>query len=156
MIRGTKLLAIATVCFSLSSCATLSTRLKTPQKPAAGYEMVNTDNPGEQTNVKSSMVFGKYTIIELTSKYCGVCEEMKPYLMRLHDARPDIVVRAFDIDRKGSSGIDFESPLADQYGIHFVPFFYIYNDKGVKIAEGQDASKQIMEVIQKEASKIEH
>lgn len=136
---------------SLSSCArTLSDRIPAANQKnnaAEGYVDVNADNPGEEVNVKSSVVYGKYTIVDFTSPGCGPCQEIKPYLQQLHDVRPDIVVRSFDINREGTKGIDWDSPLVKQYGLRSVPSFKIFNERGLLVAEGKDASQQVLSVL---------
>ena len=145
---------VLTATLSLCSCAKT---LSDPIPPSAqrnnsaeGYLDVNEDNPGEEINIKSSIVYGKYTIIDFTSPGCGPCQQVKPMLKQMHDFRPDIVVRSFDINRKGAGGIEWDSPLAHQYGIHSVPSFIIFNEKGVQIADGGAASDQVYGVINKD------
>lgn len=140
---------------ALSSCAantSLTNRLNVKPVKAEGYVMVNEDKPGEDINIKDSLVFGRYTVMEFTSEYCPSCLQIQPYLKTLSMTRPDIAVRSFLIDRAGSDGIDWKSPLATRYNIHTVPGFIIFNDKGVKIADGDAARDQIKNVIQAENS----
>lgn len=148
------LLAISVSVLCISACSkTLSDKVPAASQrnnSAEGYLDVNEEDPGKEIDIKSSIVYGKYTIMDFTSPGCGPCQEIKPYLQKLHDKRPDIVVRSFDINRSGTDGIDFESPLASQYKLDFVPYFKIYNEKGVQIADGRDATKQVFEVVNKE------
>ena len=111
--------------------------------------MVNEENPGESIDIKRSLVRGKYTIIEFTSPFCCPCQQVKPYLHKLNDSRPDVVVRAFDINRKGIEGIDWEAPLAMKYGVSSVPRYQIYNERGAKISDGHDASNEVTDMINK-------
>ncbi len=146
---------------SLSSCATKSLTNKIPShsqknNSQEGYLEVNSEKPGEEINIKSSIVYGKYTIIDFSSPFCGPCQQLKPFLQQLHSKRPDIVVRAFDINREGSQGIDWQSPLAQQYNLRSVPYFKIFNEKGVQIAEGRDATQQVIAVINKELFRKEN
>ena len=141
----------------ISSCGSLSEKLPASSRKisAPGFVNVNEDNPGQQTNIKSSIVFGKYTIIEFTSPYCGACMQMKPLLEALPEKRQDIVVRSFDVNRKEAMGVDFESPLAQQYEIHVLPSFKIFNDKGRQIADGSAARDQVRDLIEKELMQAE-
>jgi len=68
-------------------------------------------------------------------------------LERLTAARPDIIVRSFNVNRKGVDGIDWESPLVAEYRIRSLPYLEIFNEKGVLIAEGNSAKKQVIDAI---------
>lgn len=114
--------------------------------------MVNENKPGERIDIKNSLVFGRYTIMEFTSEYCGKCKAMQPLLETLSLTRPDIAVRSFDIDRSGSEGIDWDSPLAKQYNIHSIPAYIVFNDKGVKISDGNIARDDVEKVLRAENS----
>lgn len=135
---------------ALTSCASISSRLNVKPVKAKGYEIVNENNTGEDVDVKNSLVFGRYTVVEFTSEYCSSCQQIKPLLETLSMTRPDIAVRSYYIDRPGSQGIDWDSPLAKRYNIHSVPAFIIFNDKGVKIADGENARNQIRDLVNKE------
>lgn len=108
---------------------------------------MNEQHGGERAELTQAIVFGRYTVVEFTSQNCPGCREMKSYLETLYMSRPDIVVRVYDIDRPGCEGIDWDSPLAKQHNIHSVPGFIIFNEKGVKIADGPRASEQVKDVI---------
>ncbi len=145
-----KSFGVLALVLALTSCASISTRLNVKPVKAKGYEIANETNTGESVDVKNSLVFGRYTVIEFTSEYCSSCQQLKPLLETLSMTRPDIAVRSYYIDRPGSQGIDWDSPLAKRYNIHSVPAFIIYNDKGVKIADGEAARNQIKDIINKE------
>lgn len=112
-----------------------------------GYVDVNSRGPGKEIDVKKSIAYGKYTIIDFTSEYCSACEAIHPYLEELCKMRSDIVVRSFDVNRVGVEGIDWESPLVAQYHLRQLPTFRIYDSSGHLIAEGDSAKNQIMEAI---------
>lgn len=141
---------VLALALSLTSCASISSRLNVKPVKAKGYEIVNENNTGEDVDVKNSLVFGRYTVVEFTSEYCSSCQQIKPLLETLSMTRPDIAVRSYYIDRPGSQGIDWDSPLAKRYNIHSVPAFIIFNDKGVKIADGENARNQIRDLVNKE------
>lgn len=145
----TSLIAVSFV-LALSSCASLSTRLTGKPVKAEGYILVNAGNPGQDIDIKNSLVFGRYTVMDFTSEYCPKCKAMQPLLETLYMSRPDIAVRSFDVDRPGSDGIDWGSPLAKRYNIHSLPAYIIFNDKGVKIAEGDAARDQVEKVLRAE------
>lgn len=144
-------ISIGFVCFLLYGCAQTTLSDKLPGAETAfnkdSFEDVNQNAPGESTDVKRSLVYGKYTVIDFTSEYCGPCMQMRPYLQELGKSRADIVVRSFDINRMGVEGIDWKSPLAKRYKINSVPFLQIYDAKGKLIADGTAATAQVQKVI---------
>ncbi len=146
-LRSTIVLA-AVLCLSSCTSKTLSTRMPESKKIVAeGFVEANADNPGQQAEVRKSVVYGKYTVIDFTSQGCGACQEIKPMLEQLNASRPDIVVRSYDVNREGVNGIDWDSPLVAQYGLHSLPAFKIFNERGVLMAEGDSARDQVINVI---------
>jgi hypothetical protein len=57
-------------------------------------------------------------------------------------------VLPIDINRKGVKGIDWLSPLAQQYKLNSVPHFQIYNADGKLTKEGQEAYVEIMTLLE--------
>ncbi len=142
--------------FCLCSCgASLDKKLPVSKDASVeGFTVVNEDNPGQEFDIKRAIVYGKYTIIDFSSPGCGACMEMMPYLRRLNEVRPDIVVRSFDVNRPGSPGIDWESPLTVQYHLHSLPELKIFNERGVLMAEGKKGEDMVIQLINKEARNI--
>lgn len=149
-----RMLVLASLtCTTLSGCSKGNLTQEIPagqqrNNTAEGFVDVNKDDPGQELNVQSEIVFGKYTVVEFTSPGCGACQSMRPMMEKLHEMRPDIVVRSYDVNRKNADGIDWESPLAQKYKIHSLPAFKIYNSKGSLIADGDNARDQVRQVIQ--------
>lgn len=104
---------------------------------------INASTPGEPLDLKPHLVRGQITIVDFYSVYCPPCMRIAPYLERLAAARPDIVLRKVDINRKGFRGIDWESPLSRQYRLQSVPHFKIFGPDGALISEGDPAMAQI-------------
>lgn len=110
---------------------------------------INSDNPGEQINIADHKVSGHFTIFDFYSEHCGPCMRIAPELLELTKQRPDIAVRSLNVDRPGTQGIDWSSPLCSQYDIHSLPHFIIMNASGKTIAQGRSASEKIIKLIQK-------
>ncbi|MBY0547942.1 MAG: thioredoxin family protein [Candidatus Obscuribacterales bacterium] len=110
---------------------------------------INEDKPGEELNIADHKVSGHFTIFDFYSEHCGPCMRIAPELVELTKQRPDIAVRSLDVDRPGTQGIDWESPLCSQYNIHSLPHFIIMNASGKTIAQGRSASEKIIKLIQK-------
>lgn len=75
---------------------------------------------------------GRYLLPDLTtvflffSKKCPYCPPYEEKLKKLHQRRPDVMVIMVDIDRSGSKGIDFKSPVAEQFDIGGVPTVKVF------------------------------
>lgn len=128
----------------------LSNRPSVDQMKNGDFKIINEDNPGEKIELSKFRAFGKYTIFDFQSAYCGPCREMTPHLLELTKARPDIAVRSVDINRKEVQGIDWDSPVCQQYGIHSVPSFRIYGPGGKELASGGAARDQVRNCINEE------
>lgn len=110
-----------------------------PAQASEKYQIVNSNNPGEQTNIEANLARGQITIIDMFSEYCPPCRRLSQRLKDFVARRNDVVVRAFDINRRGTQGIDWKSPLAQQYGLRSIPSLKIYDQNGQLMAQGKDA-----------------
>lgn len=104
---------------------------------------------GEKVDIKEYLVDGKTVIFDFTSRYCPPCEAIAPYLHKLHAKVDDIVVVEVDINRPDVRGIDWRSPVAQQYGMRSIPHFKIFDGAGKLVAEGESAYKQVVALIEK-------
>ena len=104
---------------------------------------VNPNNPGETLDIKSLLVKGKTTVIDFTSPFCPPCVHLAPLMAKLAKKRPDLAIKKVDINRKGVNGIDWRSPLAQQYQIRQVPYFMIFNPQGQPVAQGRGATDTV-------------
>lgn len=115
---------------------------------AAGTEPIRIAY-GSKVDISQYLAAGKTTIFDFTSHYCPPCEAIAPYLHKLHAKLDDIVVVEVDINRPETKGIDWQSPVARQYGMNSIPHFKIYDSNGQLTAEGDSAYKQIAGLIEK-------
>jgi len=104
---------------------------------------VNPNNPGETLEIKSLLVKGKTPVIDFYSPFCPPCVRLAPLMAKLAKKRPDLAIKKVDINRKGVNGIDWRSPLAQQYQIRQVPFFMIFNPQGQPVAQGRGAVETV-------------
>jgi thiol-disulfide isomerase/thioredoxin len=110
-------------------------------------QAINAFNPGAEFDVESYLQKGKINIVDFYSDYCPPCRQISPLLKKLDMQRPDLVVLPVDINRKGIKGIDFFSPLAQQYKIDAVPHFQIYDTEGNLSKEGQEAYVEVVMLL---------
>jgi thioredoxin 1 len=99
----------------------------------------NRGKEGESFDLSKVVSRGQFTLVDFWSPYCGPCLRMAPYMESLAAKRSDLNVVKLNINRAGVQGIDWKSPLAQQYNIKSVPFLVIFDKQGKKIAEGQKA-----------------
>ncbi len=113
----------------------------TPTGPATPV-VVNEAQPGERFDLEAALPKTGTVLVEYYSLNCPPCLQMAPLLERLAQTKPELAIRKVNIDRKGAAGIDFQSPVAQQYGIDSVPRFAVY-ENGAKKMEGPAAKDQV-------------
>ena len=138
MSRARKSLALSPVLAALLALAMVSSGAWAGAVPEA-----NSGNPGQTLDVKSLLVKGKTTLIDFHSPFCPPCVRLAPLLAQLAAKRPDLAVKKVNINRPGVQGIDWRSPLAQQYQIRQVPYFMIFNPQGQLAAQGREATEPV-------------
>ncbi|HMD61795.1 MAG TPA: thioredoxin family protein [Opitutaceae bacterium] len=94
---------------------------------------------GEEMKLSDYLVTGKTTVFDFFSEYCPPCRAIAPHMEKLHETRDDIAVVKVDINRPDVRGIDWKSPVAQQYGLESIPYFKIFGPDGKLKAEGDPA-----------------
>jgi len=110
----------------------------------AGTIEGNAGNTGQPIDVKKFVKPGQTTIIDFYSKSCPPCMKLGPMLEAMAAKRPNTQVVKLNIDRPGSQGIDFGSPLAKQYKIEGIPYLMIFDENGTLKAQGQEALNMVL------------
>jgi len=128
-------IALAVISAGFSSAFAEASRTK-PAKPERIAH-------GSEVKISDYLVPGKTTVFDFTSDYCPPCRAIAPKLDALHEAREDIVVVKVDINRPNHKGIDWKSPVAQQYGMQSIPNFKVYGPDGKLVAEGKKASSLV-------------
>ncbi|MBA3850144.1 MAG: hypothetical protein C0502_09140 [Opitutus sp.] len=90
---------------------------------------------GERIELADYLVPGKTVIFDFTSQYCPPCRMYDEPLKALHQKRADIAVVKVDVNRPGVKKIDWDSPVAKQYGMNSIPRFKIFGPDGKLLAE---------------------
>jgi thiol-disulfide isomerase/thioredoxin len=98
---------------------------------------------GETFAIKDYLVTGKTTVFDFYSEYCPPCRALGPFLERLHAARPDVAIIKVDINRPGIHGIDWQSPVAREFGLESIPHLKVYNPDGSLNSEGDPARELV-------------
>ncbi len=112
------------------------------------YEDVRVVSHGERISLSDYLVSGQTVIFDFFSQFCPPCVQIGPYMENLAETRDDIVLVTVDINRPGVQGIDWSSPVAQQFGLRSIPHFKIYGPDGNMQAEGDQAYSIIMQWLQ--------
>ena len=99
----------------------------------------NKGREGESFDLNRVVLRGRFTLVDFWSPYCGPCLKLTPYMKELAARRSDLKVVKLNINRPGTQGIDWKSPLAIQYNIKAVPYLIIFDKNGRQMAHGQGA-----------------
>lgn len=99
----------------------------------------NQGRGGEAYDVKTLPVAGAFTILDFYSPYCPPCVQVAPILANLARKRQDVRVIKLNINRPDVKGIDWKSPLAQQYNLKSVPYFMVFDKQGKLMAQGKEA-----------------
>ena len=112
------------------------------------YRTINADSAGERVEIAPHLVEGKLNIVDFYSYFCPPCKAIAPDLKSLAAKDSNIVVSTIDINRPGTRGIDWNSPVARQYKLRTIPYFQVYDEQGELVAEGQQAKDLVMKMMQ--------
>jgi thiol-disulfide isomerase/thioredoxin len=110
--------------------------LASPLVWAGDHELIS---QGREVDIERHLVPGKYVLFDFFAPWCAPCRIIKPHIGALADRLPDtLAVREVDV-------IDWDSPVARQYGISVLPFLKLYGPTGEMLAEG-DAERVLTEL----------
>lgn len=137
--RTTKLLCVMVIMAALSVAGLA--------EDTAAYRAINADNAGERVEIAPHLVEGKMNIVDFYSFYCPPAKAMAPGLEKLAASNPNVVVSTIDINRPGTRGIDWNSPVARQFKLRAIPHFKIYDENGELVAEGQEAKDLVVKMM---------
>jgi thioredoxin 1 len=133
---------------SLVLAALLSLALLSSGAWAGEIPEANAGRTGQTLEVRSLLAQGKTTLIDFYSPFCPPCVRLAPIIARLAEKRPDLAVRKVNINRPEVNGIDWRSPLAQQYQIRQVPYFMIFSPQGKLLAQGREAVETVQRWLQ--------
>lgn len=132
---------VAGICLTFTLCCAATAQ-------EVSYRTLNADKAGEEVQVEKHLVDGKINVIDFTSAYCPPAKAFTSELAKLAKKKPDLVVGVIEINRPGQRGIDWDSPVAQQYRLRHLPHLRIYDEKGELVAEGQEAKDQLVKLME--------
>lgn len=103
---------------------------------------------GEPVDLTAFLAPGKTTVFDFYSPYCGPCMALKPVLERLPNRRENTVLVEVNINRPGTEGIDWGSPVAQQYHLNSIPHLVIYGPDGNLIAQDGATTAPAREMVE--------
>ncbi len=113
----------------------------------SGLRTLNTGREGQHFTVTDYLTRGKTTVVEFASKACPRCSALESKLVALSRKTSLTSFSRVEIDRPGSQGIDWHSPLARQYNLTSLPHFKVYDPSGKLLAEGEAARKMVSKML---------
>ena len=114
---------------------------------AQELKVLNSSSPGEIFEFKQYLERDTKNIVVFRSRHSSSCSELEEALVPLYRGRDDLVVRLVDVDRKGSTEIDWRSPLVRQFNLRTLPYVYIMDEQGTILSQGYQARKDILEML---------
>jgi len=132
-----KKIILATLALGISALVPIMNAAEKSAKPAVISQ-------GAKVTLTDNLVAGKITVFDFYSKYCPPCVAFSPKLDKLHTKRDDLAVVKVDINRSGTKGIDWKSPVAQQYSLRSIPHLKIYGADGKLMAEGDKARSLVI------------
>lgn len=112
-----------------------------PPAPPPFVLSYNVITRGEKVTLTDHLAEGRTTVFDFASSGCGMCRTLAPRLAALDEQRDDLVVKVIDLNRPGTPDVDWESPVAKQYGFRSLPYFVIYGPDGKLLAKGEEAGR---------------
>ena len=102
------------------------------------HQSVN--QPGKPVDVGPLIRAGKTTVVHYYADWCPACANWADTMKAVEAQFPDIHVAYVNID-------SFDSPVAQQHRIGFVPNFKVYDRRGRLIAEDKAADQWLRDEI---------
>ncbi len=95
---------------------------------------------GERVSLHNYVEYGKYTAFLFYAPWCPSCRKARPLVQASANTHDGLVLREINI-------VDWKSPVKDQYNIPAIPYFKLYDTRGVLISEGVGASSKAYKYI---------
>ncbi len=104
-------------------------------------------SPSDRIDVGDYLGEGKTVVVGFFSKFspacpCGPCSHLDSPLAALQAAREDLLVVMVDIDREGATQIDWNSPVAMQFGLRRLPHFMVFGPDGRLLHEDDPQNRK--------------
>lgn len=112
---------------------------KTVAREKPNQKPLNT--PGQDYDYQSYLLDGRISVVYFYADWCPACQGLGPTMDMVHNRFSSMQVLFMNIG-------NWNSPVARKYGISFVPYLKIYDEKGQLIVEGVAARGWLDRTIQ--------
>lgn len=103
---------------------------------------------GEEVDLESHAVPGKYTVFDFYAAWCPPCRVLSPALERLAAGQPEsLAVRKIDI-------VDWTMPVAAQHGVESLPYLVLFDPEGHKVAMGEEVFTMLLKIFGENARAV--
>lgn len=103
------------------------------------------NTPGLDYNFQSYLNQGRVSIVYFYADWCPACRQMNPMMDEINRQIPDMQVLFMNIG-------EWNTPVAQQYGVSYVPYLMIYDKSGSLVASGRDARGWLLEALRQRTS----
>jgi endonuclease YncB( thermonuclease family)/thiol-disulfide isomerase/thioredoxin len=90
------------------------------------------NTPGQDMDFSAYLAQGRVSVVYFYADWCPACREMTPVMEQINAGASDTQVVFMNI-------ADWNTPVARQHGVTFVPYLKIYDKSGNLVAEGKNA-----------------
>jgi endonuclease YncB( thermonuclease family)/thiol-disulfide isomerase/thioredoxin len=96
--------------------------------------------PGQDADFRAYLNQDRISIVYFYANWCPACRKLTPIMDEVNARLPDMQVVFMDID-------DWNTPVAQQHGISFVPYLKIYDKNGKLVADGKTARAWLQQAM---------
>lgn len=138
--RATGALSTEDVLFEKRSTAASPSVNSTPKSslPKPTGRPLNT--PGLDYDFRPYLNQGRVSIVYFYADWCPACRRMNPMMDEINKKIPDMQVLFMNIG-------EWNTPVAEQYGVSFVPYMMIYDKSGTLVSSGKAANDWLLEAL---------
>ena len=102
------------------------------------------NTPGLDYNFQPYLTQGRVSIVYFYADWCPACRQLNPMMDEINKQIPDMQVLFMNIG-------EWNTPVAQQYGVTSVPYLMIYDKSGSLVASGREARDWMLEALRQRA-----
>lgn len=103
------------------------------------FEKIKQISSGERVDLVEYIEPDKYTVFMFYAPWCPSCRKVRPQIQAMASDSFSIALREIDI-------VNWDSPVASQYKIKSIPYFFVFGTNGRLIEMGSRISKSLNEL----------
>lgn len=98
------------------------------------------NRPGQDADFRAYLNQGRVSIVYFYADWCPACRKLTPIMDEVNAQIPEMQVVFMDID-------DWNTPVAQEHGVTFVPYLKIYDKTGNLVADGKTAKAWLLQAM---------